>query len=102
MEMSERVVKVAEGCIESNIGFLRDLLEKARNTKTQLIIHASIIPDLGCGELLAIVGPRGGVRGVAFVANGELYWLNRTLLRAFKPSHIYDKKLYEKIMKRVV
>lgn len=100
-----KIVLVAEGCIRGNERGIEEIRRLVRDLQQAgllvTITHAVFVPDLGCGKLLAVVGPRGGVHEVFFVREGKgVVKPTKAMLRHFEPEKIHDQHLYEKIMKK--
>ena len=64
----ERPEKVAEGCISAEEANrkLHEIVDRLTSAGFTVYLSFTLPPDLGCGDLYAIVGPRGGIRMVLF------------------------------------
>ena len=100
--MLRRVV-VAEGCIRGNIGELKRLAETAERVSGPLFrvtIMFRVVPNLGCGSLVAVLGPRGGIRGLLFNTSDHAIPVGRAELANFKPTTIHDEALWARIKRK--
>ena len=98
----ERLVRVAKGCIDTEDAArrLHEVVDKLAGAGFIVSVSFTMPPDLGCGTLYAIVGPRGGIRMVLFKGEKGVAAVTKSVMRWFKPTKVHDRTIFYKILRR--